>query len=329
MTRGKRWVRDFKESGKLTNDRPGPRGATKVNARLVGLVKTFMKGKERRGTRPCVEYLKRRHNITVHRRTVQRILKEELGLFPYHMKQRPLVTEAHKEKRLQVATEYLAVAAELGVEPWENWAFSDECRFHSEPKPNSRNDVIWDDAPDDERHYTSRSKYAGQSVEVWGCLTRFGKPKLVFIERPIVAGTKTPFRSQDYIDVVLAPVIPKLRELFRANGISDHDWVFQQDGDAKHTSKLVQNWLKENVASYTDKDFWPANSPDLNIIENAWSVVWEDLKLRRVKTRDQLKRAVKRAWKDKATPEFVQNLYNSIPRRMQAVIDAGGKPTKY
>lgn len=329
MTQGKQWVRDYLETGKLENATPGPKGPHKVDARLVGLVKTYMKGKQRRGTRACVTYLKNRHKISVHRRTVQRILKEELGLFPYHVKKRPLVTEAHKEKRLALAKEYLAVAEEVGGCPWENFAFSDECRFHCEPKPNSRNDVIWDDAPDDELHYTPRSKYGGQSVEVWGCLTRFGKPKLVFIERPIVARVKTPFKSQDYIDKILAPVIPKLRAIFQEAGVDDHDWVFQQDGDRKHTAIIVQNWLAENVKGYTDKDFWPANSPDLNIIEHAWAVIWEDIKGRRLKTRDQLKRAVKRAWQEKVSPEFVQKLYESIPRRMDAVIAAEGKPTKY
>jgi len=42
-----------------------------------------------------------------------------------------------------------------------------------------------------------------------------------------------------------------------------------------------------------------------------------------------LKKVVRAAWKKVLTPAYVDSLYRSIPRRMQAVLTADGSHTKY
>jgi hypothetical protein len=45
-------------------------------------------------------------------------------------------------------------------------------------------------------------------------------------------------------------------------------WVFQMDNDPKHTSKVVEKWLKDNKFKVLD---WPSQSSDPSPIDNLWA----------------------------------------------------------
>jgi hypothetical protein len=75
---------------------------------------------------------------------------------------------------------------------------------------------------------------------------------------------------------------------------------------------------------------WPANSSDLNPIENLWHVLRSNIRKRRYQPRNkkELVTALKEEWV-KLDTRIVNALIDSMPRRMQAVIDANGGVTKY
>ena len=103
--------------------------------------------------------------------------------------------------------------------------------------------------------------------------------------------------------------------------------IFQHDNDPKHKTKSVQNWL-------TTQDFqvleWPAQSPDLNPIENLWS----NLK-RRLNQYESPPKGVLELWErievewEKIDKDTCMKLVESMTKRMKAVIKAKGTWINY
>ena len=107
------------------------------------------------------------------------------------------------------------------------------------------------------------------------------------------------------------------------------DFVWQQDNDPKHTSYLLQDFFEKCEDRGTCSLLpWPSYSPDLNPIEHLWYKVDRMAKERSCNTTLELFEAVEAAWK--AVPlSYLQNLIDSMPRRIEAVIKAKGGHTRY
>ncbi len=106
-------------------------------------------------------------------------------------------------------------------------------------------------------------------------------------------------------------MLPSADQLFK-----DADFIFQQDLAPVHTAKITKSWLNGHDVGVLD---WPANSPDLNPIEN---------QNKRPKNADELKATVKETWAS-IPPQQCHKLISSMPRRIEGVIKAKGAPTKY
>jgi transposase len=103
--------------------------------------------------------------------------------------------------------------------------------------------------------------------------------------------------------------------------------IFQHDNDPKHTSKRAKGWLAENQLSVLP---WPSNSPDMNIIEHAWSYLDRRVCARALlpQTTDQLWAALQEEWYS-IDELVIKNLYASMPCRVEALSRAHGGNTRY
>ncbi len=105
----------------------------------------------------------------------------------------------------------------------------------------------------------------------------------------------------------------------------DADFIFQQDLPPVHTAKTTKSWFNNHGVTVLD---WPANSPDLNPIENLWGIVKKKMRDTRPNNADTTKAAIKATWAS-ITPEQCHRLIASMPRHIDAVIHAKGGPTQY
>ncbi len=105
----------------------------------------------------------------------------------------------------------------------------------------------------------------------------------------------------------------------------DADFIFQQDLAPAHSAKATSTWIKDHGIPALN---WPANSPDLNPIENLWGIVKRKMRYARPNNAEELKATIRATWA-LITPEQCHRLIDSMPRRIAAVIRAKGAPTKY
>lgn len=174
-------------------------------------------------------------------------------------------------------------------------------------------------------------------VNVYAGITPYGLTAM-----HIVAGTskhKTVHKTQlqkparnitksEYKEVLMETLLPEGTKLFKKAGVTS--WILQQDGDRSHgvANQVLQQWNVGNGASVQLLPSWPPSSPDLNIIENVWGWVQVKVNQKGCKDFDEFKQAVQETFA--AVPQHViDNLYNSLKKRMELVVESVGAYTKY
>jgi transposase len=207
----------------------------------------------------------------------------------------PMLTETHKQKRIEWAQKHIN-------DNWNRTLFTDETSFWL-----FRNTVeYWyKGARPVRRIPKDRTR-----INAWGGFCAKGKTSL-FCFRDNMTGPL-------YVDIVR-------KHLPEANRMLGRNWRLQQDNDPKHTSHVAKEFLQANVPSVMD---WPSNSPDLNPIENMWAIVKRSVEMRQPKNIAELERFMVEEW-DNIPQNVIMNLIRSMNERCQLVIDNNGERIPY
>jgi hypothetical protein len=106
-------------------------------------------------------------------------------------------------------------------------------------------------------------------------------------------------------------------------------YIWQQDGAAAHSSRLVLDWLTahgyKTLQLKADQPIWqwPPNSPDLSPIENLWGHMWSRVAKKHPDTEDEQWAACQEVW-NALDPVYVSNLLTSFRRRVQLCVEMQG-----
>ena len=146
---------------------------------------------------------------------------------------------------------------------------------------------------------------------LWGCFSAKGPGNLYFMPEDVH------MNHEVYKTVLQDYMIPAYKRLKCTR--------FLQDRAPCHRSQHTTAFLKSLGIRVMN---WPGNSPDLNSIENVWSKMKYDLREMDCSTKKKLIENIKKVWNN-LPREYWVTLADSMPRRIQAVIDNQGGPTKY
>lgn len=238
--------------------------------------------------------------------TIRSRIKECSELNSYWAYKKPFISVANKRKRLAWAKSHI----NWTPEQWRKVLWTDESPFVLRFNRRKR---VW--RMHNERY--SQNCLVGtikhdKKINVWGAFCYHGIGYLHRI-RGIMDG-------YIYLDILEDPMLASADLLF-----GRENFLFQQDNDPKHTAIIVRQWFLDNNIEKID---WPAQSPDLNPIENLWSILDTMVSKRKVNNEEELFNCLNEAWKS-IPLSILHNLVDSMPRRCKVVIDAKGGNTKY
>lgn len=209
-------------------------------------------------------------------------------------------------------------------EDWrQNYIFSDECSVEKGAGKKRSWAFGYPSEKWEKDRIETYSKGKQASLMVWGCIGRFGVSELVVMARDEFS-PRGGYSAQSYTDTLEFGLL----EVYEGQ-------TFVQDNAPVHTARYMQDWLNQNWIKVLPN--WPPYSPDLNPIEHLWARLKELLynlhpELDSVHSKEEQLRLLTNwlpeVWQQ-LKPEWIDAVLNSMPDRLQAVIDANGWQTKY
>ncbi|KRT86322.1 hypothetical protein AMK59_2720, partial [Oryctes borbonicus] len=159
--------------------------------------------------------------------------------------------------------------------------------------------------------YIEPNRQKQKMILVWGAISYNARTPLIRIEKTL--------SGRCYIDSILRPIVVPF--LSRMNNP-----LFQQDNSRSHVAEEVREFMRNQGIRTLS---WPTRSSDLNPMGRIWDMIGLQIQQHSQPTDsfEDLWYRVERAWME-IPQSTIQRLFNSMPRRIAAVIAANGDYTR-
>ena len=275
------------------------------------LVRTAIAGESTPVTK-LVTTFRTREGKRVSPRTATRTLKR-LSLFPRKLVRKPLLKPHHKAARFKWAKEH----QHWTVKEWRTVLFSDETKINRISGDGRIRVWCRKGEPLTEKLIVGREQQGGGGLLMWGCLSWSG------FANGVVPDSK--INSDVYTGILEEHLQASAKACF-----GNRKFIFQQNNASVHISKVTAAWMKKNKITLLP---WPAKSPDMNPIEHFWDKLKSIVRqyppaVNTEELWEHVEKAIAWAW-SKEGIEYAHKLVDSMPDRVQALIEAKGGYTKY
>ena len=261
-------------------------------------------------------------NLEVSQKTLLRTITNDIGLGHRIERRKPHLSLKQKEARLQFAKKYIHWSSE----EWRRVAWTDEMSMQTDANQGQK--WVWRYPEEEYLEDCCRATVIPgfRKVKVWGAM-RYGRlSKLIVIPENKGDGK---MNAEEYCDIIMDG---EMFDFWIQGSEELGALLMMEDGAAYHQgcATVRRKELEKDGWIGWGPGTWPSNSPDLNPIENLWHVLRSNIRKRKTqpRTKEELIEALQEEWK-KLNMEVVNKLCDSMPRRLQAVIDARGGTTKY
>ena len=233
--------------------------------------------------------------------TIKRARKEDLGWIKSKPKYCQLIRVANKQKRLDWCQQMLN-----DKETFDNVIFSDESSVQLD-----HHGRLCFRKVGHPRKLKPKPKHPPK-VHVWAGISKRGATAIV-----IFTGTLT---STRYCDILQDALLPFITNVF------PDGHRYQQDNDPKHTSNYTKDYLAKHSVNWWKT---PAESPDLNPIENVWGSMKYFLRHQYKPTNiSSLQAGIKQFWMS-MTPNVCRRYIDHLQKVIPKVVEVSGAASGY